>query len=270
MRRQGRTWFVRCAVVLWMALPPFALVARRVDAQGSVRCDTALMRRAVGVQGYRRYGERCEGVFRENVGAAATLWVASFTRAFDPIDTRASLYVQVTWPVAVDQEVRIAARSIRRNLYYAMDTWRPPGDTAWRWPTTILDGQNIHREDIGVLAWTTWRFGDKSATVYLPLSISSSPRAADTSIVYSLVVFPTEPLDSMYLTLARLGPDGRPQSVKPNEPVSQAFFFAERPVVIPIRDPGPTGIYSARLSARYAGGKILTLDPILFHHVARR
>jgi hypothetical protein len=270
MKRDGAAlvrWVVALAGALFGLTPIFSGIA---VAQARVQCDTALVRRAVGKQGYARYGDRCEGVFKENVGASATIWIASFTQSFDTIDTRKLPYLSVAWPV-VDREVRISARSVRRSLYYAMDTWRPPGDSAWRWPTTILSGQSIKRDDIGVLASASWKFRDTSATVYLPLTIRTSPRAADTSVVYSLVLYPTQPLDSVFVTLARVGADGRAQSfVKRDEPVRQPLFFAQRPLIVSIPDPGQNGIYSAVISARYAGGKILTIDPILFHHVARR
>ena len=83
--------------------------------------------------GYRMRGDRCEGVYIQQVSATPLL-VASFGRLDlpDTIPAAGSLLVQ--W-APHRGEVRLRAHSLKPRTYYRMDHRQPAGSHSYRWPT---------------------------------------------------------------------------------------------------------------------------------------
>src|SRR3989442_1119190 len=189
-----------------IALAYALLVSGGIVTQEPV-CDRGLERRATGPLGYRRRGDRCEGVYVQQVGGTA-LVVASFTESFEdyrPNATGSPLTVE--WTPLNGEQVTLRAEGLRRDLYYRMDATRPAAPNSYRWPSDVLAARKILKPDLGVLGWTRQSIGGVTRNVYLPLRIAQRGAPAS-SAVYELVLFPSVALKEVYVTISQLNAAG--------------------------------------------------------------
>jgi hypothetical protein len=221
-------------------------------------CDPGLLAFARGPHGYRLHGERCEGIYVQQVGGTA-LWVASLTQAFDSFDLSSGADVVVEWAAPAEHGIRIRAQGIKHNLYYRMDAVRPAASSVFHWPTDLLAAQNIRSADIGVLGWMRYPVGDADQDVLVPLRISQRGAVPDTG-AYDLVLFPMVALKEVYLSVTALGPDGRSQRViTQGEPLRYGYYPPERPVHIRLRNLRDVGLYYVEIGAELTTGSPVTL-----------
>src|SRR5262245_57769459 len=91
----------------------------RAAAQ-SRACDPLLTQPAASPHGYRLRGDRCEGIYVQEV-AGTPLVVASLTDGFAPFDLKTVQHLLLTWSAPADTELHLRALGLRRKLYYRMD-----------------------------------------------------------------------------------------------------------------------------------------------------
>jgi hypothetical protein len=249
-------------VVMALALVPCGIAAQAVP------CDTTLKPR--GPSGYAARGDRCEGIYVSNV-SGAELSLASLTQAFADYDPRSVPRLFLRWESPNDSMVTVRARSVKRDVYYGMDTRRPGGSGTFTWPTTILANQDLRRQDLGVTAWVGMSLGGRVERVLLPLRIlgdSTTPPGQ----AYQLKVYPSVRLREVYLTLSQLDSTGQvARVIVRGDSLRRAPYGARQAITVPIADPGPRGVYRVEISARTFDRtpRALTLDPILFFHPGR-
>lgn len=232
-------------------------------AQGSP-CDRGLEALARGPHGYVLRGNRCEGVYAQQVSGSA-LWVASFTQFFEEYDLTSGADLLVEWAAPANLGVRLRAQGIKPELYYRMDAVDTGASHSFRWPSDLLAAQHISREDIGVLGWTRYSLGGVDRDVYVPLRIRQHKSAPETDR-YELVLFPAVELKEVYLSLAAVGPDGRPRSfIEQGKRLGYGFYPAERPVRIRLRGLGDPGVYYLEIGAELAGGGTAALTYWIYH-----
>src|SRR5215208_791760 len=63
----------------------------------SVECDTLVRTRPSDPLRYRQRGDRCEGVYGENVSGSSTLLIASLVESFEAFDDTSSLPLRIEW-----------------------------------------------------------------------------------------------------------------------------------------------------------------------------
>jgi hypothetical protein len=220
-------------------------------AQGA-HCDRDLNPAATNPLGYRLRGDRCEGVYIQDVGAT-TLRVVSFTEAYEAFDPSLDQPLVVEWAPAANAAVHIRAQSLRSRLYYRMDSERSAGSSSFTWPADVRTALRLERPDLGVLAWTTRRIGSVDRTVFEPLRIRQ--RAASTPGPYRLVVVPGVQVNEIFISVAPLKPNGDPGAyVVDKRPAELGYYPAGRPAAITLQTPSAAGVYRLDLGATLTQG----------------
>ena len=215
-----------------------ALVVPATGASQSSPCDKVLEALAHGPHGYGRRGDRCEGIYAQQVSGSA-LWIASLTKSFEDYDLSSAADLIVEWTAPDSAGVQLRAQGIKPDLYYRMDAVSPAASHSFRWPSDLLAAQRIPRGDLGVVGWTHYTVGGVDRNLLLPLSIRQRRSVAEADS-YDLVLFPTVELKEVYVSLAAVGPDGRPTRViLQGKPLHYGYYPAENPVHIRIRNPTP-------------------------------
>src|SRR5207245_3818856 len=227
-------------------------------------CDRGLETLARGPHGYALRGDRCEGIYVQQV-AGTTLILASLTQSFEDYDLTSGDDLIIEWTTRGPATVRLRAQGIKRDLYYRMDAVRSGETHGYRWHSDVLAAQHVTRADIGVLAWTREPLGGFDRDVYVPLRIRQHHAPAAT-VAYDLVLYPTVALKEVYVSLATVGADGRPNRfIRQGEPLGYGYYPAERPVSVRLRDPGDPGIYYVEIGADLAAGGSATLRQWIYH-----
>jgi hypothetical protein len=227
-------------------------------------CDEGLVDKAYGPHGYALRGDRCEGIYVQQVGGTV-LALASLTESFEDYSLASGAPLTVEWTGPAEQGVRLRARGIKHGLFYRMDTVRHPGAQSYSWPSDVLAAQHLSRKDIGVLAWTRRALGGVERDVYVPLRIAqdSAPARAPT---YSLVVFPAVTLREVYVTVAMVDSYGhRVRVVQEGTPLDYGSYPAERPVRVRLPNLGEAGIYQVEIGAELASGGAATVSCFIYH-----
>jgi hypothetical protein len=254
------TMVPRCLLRLALLLPVLASAQEH-------RCDPSLNAPAGHPYGYRLRGDRCEGIYVKEVGGT-TLLVASLTESFEEHDLTSNHNLLVEWTAPEAGEVRLRTYSLRRKLYYRMDTVRPPGSTSYPWPLSMLAALNIPKRDIGVVGWTQYTVGKTERSVYVPLRISQQ-RQPLRSGHYQLVLLPSRELTEVFVTLAAVGADGDPAAfLQDGTALGYGFYPAERGITIPLANLQMPGIYYLELGATLQGGGVTTVA-LWFYHASK-
>lgn len=139
--------------LLLLGVGPILVFAPLTPSPASAQespCDRGLEGRARGPLGYALRGDRCEGMYVEQVAGTA-LWLASLTRIFENYDLSPNQALLVEWDAPDSGTILLRAQGIKHDLYYRMDAARPLASHSYRWPSDLLAAQHITREDIGVL-----------------------------------------------------------------------------------------------------------------------
>jgi hypothetical protein len=226
-------------------------------------CDVGLLSLARGPQGYAVRQDRCEGIYARPVGGTA-LMLASLTESFEDYDLKSGDDLVVEWTAPSTGSVRLRAQGVKRDLYYRMDAADSAAAPAYRWHSDVLAAQHIPRSDIGVLGWTRHSVGGVDRDVYLPLRVRQHDPPGPAG-VYDLVLFPVVELKEVYVSLAAVGPDGRPtRFIKHGEPLSYGYYPPERPVSVRLRNLGAAGVYYVEIGATLLSGGSATLTQWIY------
>jgi hypothetical protein len=254
---------LRFAPLRWLlSLSLVAASAPGPAAAQAEHCDPGLDQ-VSGSLGYRPHEDRCEGLYVQEVGSA-DLVVLSFTEVFEEFDAPSGQELRVEWATPGEERVRLRAQGVGKH-YYRMDTSRPGGTTSFVWPSDVLAGLQLSRQEIGVAGWTRAAVGGTEREVYLPLRISQKQAPAG-SDEYRLVLLPGRELEEVYVSLAAVGEDGEPgRFLLDGEALGYGYYPARRGVEIPISDLGAPGIYYLEVGARVKGGGSTAAEIWFFH-----
>ena len=254
---------LQLVAVLLVVAPLPSLAARGNVSPGQApSCDPLLEQPATNPYGYRLRGDRCEGIFVQQV-AGTTLLIASFTESFDKYDVRITRHLDIRWTAPAESPIQLRAYGLRRKLYYRMDTTQSSATGSYTWPTEVLAALNVGQPELGVVGWTRYRVGRVDRDVYLPLQIGPHRARSET---YTLVLLPGVPLSEVYVSMAAVGVDGRPTSfIRNEEPLKYNYYPAERPVDIPISRPSAPGIYYLLIGATMQSGGSVTAELWIYH-----
>jgi hypothetical protein len=224
----------------------------------STPCDPQLLQRSTDPNAYRLRGDRCEGIYIQEVGGSP-LFVASWTETFADYDPLSRQPLQIDWdPLPGADAVRLRAQGLRRRLYYRMDAVRPAGSKSFKWPSDLLAGLGINRSDLGVLGIAHVNAGGAERDVYLPLRITQSARAARND-GYQLVILPGVELREVFLTLASFHA-GKATILKNAVPLGYGYYPADRAVEIPISRVPANGLYHLEIGATLRTGGASTAE----------
>ena len=229
-------------------------------------CDKSLVASRQNPLGYRLRGDRCEGLYAQDV-SGSTLHLVSMTESFEDYDATQGKELSVTWSAQPAATVWLRAQGLKRRLYFRMDTTLPSGHRSYVWPTGLLASLQIQKRDLGVLGWFERDIGGIRQRVYSPLRISQRHAPVPTDS-YKVVLLPGRQLSRVYVSLAPVKEDGRLGSFLRNaELLPNAPYQSEQPIVIPVR-PRMPGLYYLEIAANLAGGGVAS-ERLYFNHASR-
>jgi hypothetical protein len=244
-----------------------AAISNAQDTSALDPCDPKLARPAKDPLAYGRRGERCEGLYLQDVAGSAGLLIASLTEPVDPFDFSPGQRVRVEWSAAGTPPLRLRAVALRRRLYYRMDAQRPAGATVFEWPTDILASLKMRVQELGLVGWIEQRVGERTEEVYVPLRVGQGPVTRTGR--YVVLIVPGTELSELYLTLTEVGRDGRDASVlKQDEALRYGYYPAERSIRIPLPPLDRAAVYRLQLGATLSRGGSAT-KTVHFYHAGR-
>jgi len=236
------------------------LAAQVLPVRAANPCDPGLIQDKSNPYGYRLRGDRCEGIYIQEV-SGAPLTIASWTEAFEDYNLSSGAALVVEWETPSGKSVHLRAQSMRRRLYFRMDA--SPGSASFSWQTDLLAAINIPRAELGVIGSYQGSVSGAEREILLPLRIGQKekPKSVGT---YRLVVMPGVEFKEMFLTIAAAdGKSGVP--LKNGEPLRYGYYPAERPVEIPVSGLPKPGIYHLQIGATLAAGGAATADLWFYH-----
>jgi hypothetical protein len=234
-------------------------------ALAQTHCDPSLAPSTNHPYRYIERGDRCEGVYIQAVGGT-TLALLSFTASLGEIDLEAGRPLLLEWLAPPgDRDVQLRAQSMRRRLFYRMDTSVRAGGTRYRWPTNGLAAVKLARADLGLVAFTRMTIGGVEQEVLLPLSASQSAGTQAAPSAYTLLLRPAVGLSEVFVSVAPLGPDGRiAHGVAPGRELGFGLYPADALIEVPIDALRGRGLYAVQVGARMRSGGSTTLQ-FVFH-----
>lgn len=244
-------------------LTQMLLIAARLVLAQSSPCDPHLPQPAQNPYGYRLRGDRCEGIYIQEVGGSPLL-VASWTESFPDYDLTSRQPIAMEWETARnDATVRLRAQALRRRLYYRMDAVRPAGSHSFTWPSDLLSVLSIFKADIGIAAVTRGVIAGEERDIYLPLRVSQNARPVRTEN-YRLVLLPGVEIKELFLTLTAMT-GSKPTLLKGGEPVGYGYYPAEQPIEIPVSGLRVRGFYHLEIGATLKSGGASATDLWFYH-----
>jgi hypothetical protein len=258
------SWCSRARAALLVTLLLLAVTSRSQQSP----CDPSLSQLAQGPQGYRLRGNRCEGIYVQPVGST-TLLLASFTGSFADFDPKSADKLSIDWSSPGGGTIHLRAYGLHEKLYYQMDAAVPSDKAPFPWEVDLLDELHLSKEDIGVVGFIDYQVGAENKTLYLPLSIRQKSKPT-TIGAYQAIVIPGSELKELYVSLAKVGNDGRPQSfLISDKALGRSYYPAERGISFDIPKPAEPGIYYLELGATGRYGNSAT-QQIWFYNAGGR
>ncbi len=250
----------RCVTTLALFLLFLAASSRDLGAQAT-SCD---LDPVVGPYGYRPRGDRCEGLYEREVGGTP-LFLVSVTEFFEDFDAGSRKPLVVEWSSPAGSAVQLRAEGLKHDLYYRMDSRPPAGTKSYTWPSDVLAALKIKRADIGVVGRTRLLVGGTERTVFVPLRVRQAQAAAECG-TYLIMLFPTVEFDSVFISLASLGPDGRPEKwLRRDKELGYDWYPAEQPIRVPVTELSARGVHELSISAKRSSGGSAPLRYWFYH-----
>jgi hypothetical protein len=241
---------------------------------GNTNCDPGLQPAGGSTVGYAARGDRCEGLYVQEVSGGA-LEIVSLTQKFEPYRFEADKPLVLDWQAFGDAPVQVRACGVKPKLYYRMDTTHVQKPSSYLWPADILSRLELQRDEIGLLAWTQQPVGKEMRKVFLPLrtalpGATTTTLEEDTSDSYKVVLLSSVELQEMYVTLRPLDSKGKPGApIRDNQKVGSGYYPANRPLYFHISFSelagAPDGLYLLRVGAELRTGDPRGTDLCFFH-----
>lgn len=241
-------------VVLMLALATFPAVAQRSP------CDPLLVQPPGNPNGYRQRGDRCEGVYVQQV-SGEPLAVVSWTRSLEDYDLTVAKPLVLAWDSPGGDRVHLRAGGLRRRLYYRMDAAPPARSRSYSWPASLLAALGIGKAELAITATVRVPVDKEEREVYLPLDVRQQ-QPAGRSASYQLILVPEVELKEVYLTLAA---PGKAAPIKDGERLHYGFYPAGRPIEIPVTAAKARGIYRLQIGADLGAGGSSTVELWFYH-----
>jgi hypothetical protein len=241
-----------CCLVLtmtWLFNQP--VVARQ-------KCDPDLKVRVGDPLGYRQRGDRCEGMFLEEV--SGTLLVASLHFPRGDFEPKSGTTVRLQWSLPPAPQVQVQAVSMKPKVFFRMDAVRPGDSTSYVWPTDFPETVRLRGADIGLLTWADVPIGGRAQRVYSPVSVRDRSGAAE------LVLQPQSQLDEVYYSIVALNAQGGVEKSVVAEQKLPGFHAAGQPIRIGLPALEPKRLYRVEIAARVRNGGPINRDVYLMNY----
>ena len=241
----------------------FLLISSFATAQENM-CDSGLKAPAQHPFAYTSRGNRCEGIYIQEI-SNALLSIVSFTKYFEDYEPESSEDLTVSWSAPQGTTFALRAQGIAPTLYYRMDT-HLKDSTRFIWSKNILTALDIRKKDIGVSCWTTLTFDGKEAIVLLPLIIKQSNSKGTPD--YQLIVVPGSELKEVYVTLSNVDVSGKSISyLLDGEPLNYGYYPAGSGFSVPLSQIKKSGIYSLELGTKLRSGESASTEIYFYYTI---
>ena len=251
-----------CLLGLGLLSDPAA--PRRAAVNVQAACDSLVRTRATDPLHYRQRGDRCEGLYGQDVSGSSSLLVTSLVESFEAIDDTSSRPLLVEWTAPGKRAVTLRARSLKSGLFYRMDT-QPIAASAYRWPPDVLHALAITNADVGVTGTTDSIMGGVRREILVPLRIGHRSRPARAAR-YRMTVWPSVELSTVFLTVARAGANAQPVTyLQQDKDLAYGYYPAERGIDVRLPALAERGIYVVRIAATLKRGGSATSTVLLYH-----
>ena len=232
-------------------------------------CDPGLPSALKDPLSYQERGDRCEGLYAVNSQLrifSGVLRVVSFVESFESYEPGAGKDLFVEWSAPQSKEVSLRAHALQSDLYYRMDATVREGEATYTWPTDILQALSISRNELGLLGWGSYKFSNGMVKdVYLPLRITQRP-PANASSAYRIVIWPTQELTEVYVSVATLGADGSPKNfILDGKALGYGYYPKERGIHFDIPKPDKPGVYYLQIGASFGKGGVVNIEHLFYH-----
>jgi hypothetical protein len=234
-----------------------------------VECDSLPVRASDPLH-YRQRGDRCEGVYGQNVSGSSDLQLVALVEHVERFDDTASAPLRIEWTAPQGEAVTLRASPLRAGLYYRMETARPIAGARYDWPSDVRRPLRLGSADIGLLGWTMTTLGGTRQELFVPLRVTQR-RPSPSSSSYRLTLWPSVGLSEVFVTLATTRADGAPDHyVRRDEKLGYGFYPAARPIDVRLPALAARGVYFVRVSATREAGGGATRTFYLYHPGAGR
>lgn len=225
-----------------------AFLTSAANAQQS-RCDSGILSIAGGGQPYKDWGDRCEGTYKQQVGAG--LFLRSIHQSFGNFDLTTSRDpLVVEWSPPPGRAVQVQADGWVGGDPYRMDASAKPDNQSFTWQTRVLRSlsagsqQPFDRTKFAVRAWSD----SAGVPLYLPIRIWQSQRPAACGPVKFVLWAMTRP-DSVYVEVGAVDSSGAAQAGARRE-LGRRPYPLNGPLSFELPEIKAPGIYRVKLNAR--------------------
>jgi hypothetical protein len=174
--------------------------------------------------------------------------------------------VNMIWPapagVSLSGPIHLQAESLRPQLYYRLDTDRPPTASSFQWPQDPRCSNEVAlaAPDLAILARAPAMLGSRAIEVLLPVGLS---RQAATPVrpPYDAVLMPGRRLREVYVSLWRYS-GTMPTPIVMERPLGMKPYPANTRVVVPLTaaDVSQPGLYRVRASVEFDAGEVEAVE----------
>lgn len=248
-----------------------ALSAASGRAQAQSNCDPSLPDHSTSTMAYRQRGDRCEGIYAQQVGTV-TLEVRSLVRGFGPFDPAKSPHLTLEWqaPPNHSGDLHLRAFSFKPRTYFRMDTKLPSTRGLYRWPTDVLAGVGLGRDDLGVVAWIETPDSKVADVIYLPLKIIGNGLGDGATEIQATIV-PSNRLQDLRISISRVDESGREvESLRHDQELGYGYYPSNQRIDFSLDEAKAPGYYRVKVAARPAvASRDLALAEFVFYNPQR-
>ena len=236
------TRFAAVAYALTLALTP------AVGAQQSP-CDGRILSLAGGGQPYASRGDRCEGTYKQQVGAG--LFLRSIYQSFGNFDLTTSREpLVIEWSPPPGRTITVRADGWVGGEPYRMDASPSPDSQSFTWQTRVLRALSsgsrrpLTRRELAVQAWAD----SAGVPLFMPVRIWQRERPKPCGPV-TFVLWAMSRPDSVYVDVGAVDAAGAVRSLGRRELGRQPYPL-NGPLGFPLPEIKDPGIYRVSLTAR--------------------
>jgi len=188
------------------------------------------------VDRYMDRGDRCEGLYAEQVSLTGNLLVASLTagRVTPTAWTGQPLTLQCRYKEVAD--VHIQAFLLQPRPFYRVDAVQRGSAISWNWDTEVIS-RYAKPANVGLVAWISATVDGQTQRIYLPISSS----AAGPQAPMKLVLLPPVAVSEAYVTIAATGPGEKP--LRQQAPVGRGSYLKNQRIEIDLPPLPHEGLY---------------------------
>ena len=241
----------------------------QLPAKEESPCDPGLPVASKDSLSYQLRGDRCEGRYTMSSQVrifSGVLRVVSFVEHFEEYHPGSDQDLRIEWSVPQPKEIALRASGLQTGLYYRMDVNPSANTTNYSWPTDILQALQISRNELGLIGWASYKFSNGMVKdVYLPLRITQNSPAKSSSN-YQVVIWPTQELSEVFVSVASLDSDGSPRNfILDGEELGYGYYPKDRGIHFEIPKPPKTGVYYLEIGASLKDGGGVNIEDWFYH-----